>query len=201
MSQAVFPRVVICPYGPHDQRVSRPNNFPCLACGGVFRVDENGRVVGLREPGSRGTLPSRETQVAMEFPSDPQLVSPLRRALRQVASGLGLRGTGLGDLELCFEEAVMNIIIHGYGYDRTKPVCMETSLDRNRRCLTLVIRDKGPKVKGGWVVDVAKVRRRVRQRKVGGLGKFLIHELMDHVTLRRERGWNVLTMERSLNGR
>jgi len=195
-----FPINVTCPYGPHEQRVSRSNIFPCPACGGVYRVSDEGRVTPVRGPSSRAVRPPQETFVSMEFPSDPKLVSPLRRALRQVASGMGVQGQGVGDLELCFEEAVMNIIVHGYSYDRTRPVCMETGLDRSRNSVTLTLRDRGRSMRGGWRVDAAGVRRRVRQRRAGGLGRFLIQKLMDRVTLRREKGWNVLTMERKLDG-
>ena len=193
-----FPATVACPFGGHGQRVSRPNRFSCPRCGGVFSVSESGRVKSIAEPGSRAVRPPAMTCVQMHFPSDISLLPRLRRAVRQVGSGLGVRGQVLGDLELCFEEAAMNVIVHGYGYDRTRPVVMDMGFDRGRGSVHLILKDRGRPSPGGWKVDKARVRRRVRARKAGGLGRFLIQTLMDQVSLKRQAGWNVLRMERRL---
>ncbi|EKE03069.1 MAG: hypothetical protein ACD_20C00278G0003 [uncultured bacterium] len=94
-------------------------------------------------------------------------------------------------IQLAAEEAVVNIIKHGYKKKKGK---IELELFVNE-CLTLIIRDKGPKFNP---LSKRQHRRALiySRKKPGGLGIFLIFQCVDEVQYVREKSTNVLILKK-----
>jgi phosphoserine phosphatase RsbU/P len=107
------------------------------------------------------------------------------------------RDAGLGDsetyaVELAIDEACTNIIEHAYrGEDRGD---IECTFESSNDCLTIVIRDHGLPFDPSTLAD-PDLDADIENRAVGGLGVFLMKQLMDEVRFEPlgEAG-NLLTM-------
>ena len=93
-------------------------------------------------------------------------------------------------LQLAVEEAVVNICDYAY---ETPPGTVEICLEQEGDRLTLELRDEGIPF-DPLAVDAPDRQAGLDDRKLGGLGIFLIGKVVDEVRYRREEGVNVLTM-------
>jgi serine/threonine-protein kinase RsbW len=96
------------------------------------------------------------------------------------------------DTQLAVEEAITNIILHGYSTGkgeigitcRAAPHSIEVRIEDSAAPFNpLSLSD--PDLSGD-----------VEDRKIGGLGVFLIRQVMDEVSYRRENGKNILILEK-----
>ncbi len=116
--------------------------------------------------------------------------------IREFASQAA-RDAGMGDsetyaIELAIDEACTNIIEHAYQGENRGDI--ECTCDSNDACLTLVVRDHGKPFDPSGVVS-PDLDADIDHRVVGGLGVFLMKQVMDEVHFEPmgELG-NVLTM-------
>jgi len=93
-------------------------------------------------------------------------------------------------LRLAAEEVIVNVISYAYP-DRDGEVMIATEQTPQRDGLRIEVSDAGiefdPLTKPAPDLTVS-----VDERKIGGLGIFLVKELMDTVSYRRENGKNIL---------
>ncbi len=99
------------------------------------------------------------------------------------------------NLNLVMEEMVSNIIF--YAYPEGKMADIELTADCNGKELTFVLSDQGkefdPTAKEDADTDVNPV-----DREIGGLGIFIVRNIMNHVTYQRLEGKNLLTMTKHI---
>ncbi len=128
---------------------------------------------------SRTRLPAR-------LDSLPGLLSPVRAC----AVGRGLSPQRVNDLELCLEEAVVNVFRYAYpdGPGEVEVVCRPGT-----REFTIEIVDQGIPF-NPLSLPSPDLDADIQRRPVGGLGVFLIRTLVDEVRYRREGGRNILTL-------
>jgi serine/threonine-protein kinase RsbW len=93
--------------------------------------------------------------------------------------------------ELALEEIFMNLVMHGAPAGRVPRV--EVSLDLCDGCLTLMIEDDGPSF-DPLSLAAPDVTASLEKRRVGGLGVYLVRQMMDAVSYRRLGGRNQLSM-------
>jgi anti-sigma regulatory factor (Ser/Thr protein kinase) len=100
-------------------------------------------------------------------------------------------------LHLAIEEAVSNVLQHGYGgMPRPLSVSLEAiAPDRVRAVVT----DRAPPFNPLLRPEVDTTLP-LEERAIGGLGVHLVKKLMDSMHYERRDGQNVLTMELALNG-
>ena len=113
----------------------------------------------------------------------------------QTGQDLGLDYRLIYDLQLAVDEACINVIRHAYdGSDRE----IEVSIDLTEEGVQAVIRDWGASFDPHSVPD-PDVSATLHERSPGGLGLFLMRNVMDSVDFQfeGERG-NTLTMIRRL---
>ena len=94
------------------------------------------------------------------------------------------------DTQLAVEEAVTNVVVHGY----KKPggeiiVSCRISDDR----IEVRITDAAPRF-DPLAVPEPELDSTIEDREVGGLGIYLIRQLMDEVSYRYENGKNILVL-------
>lgn len=99
--------------------------------------------------------------------------------------------------KLAVDEACTNIIMHGYnGLD---PGLIELTIERKSDTLKLSVYDEG-RAFDPEAVEAADIESEWEERKAGGLGLFLIREMMDDVHYESESGrGNLLILTKKMN--
>lgn len=104
---------------------------------------------------------------------------------------LGVAGAALGDLILAVDEAVTNIVVHGYA-GRGGPI--ELSMKREGDAVVICIRDQARPFNAGHV-EIPHLKMALEDRPVGGMGLFLIRKVTDQAEFRSlPEGGNELRM-------
>ena len=100
------------------------------------------------------------------------------------------------NLNMVLEEAVSNVILYAYGKEEQKEISLVAqSCDNN---LVFVLTDSGTEFDPTKVPD-ADITLSAEEREIGGLGIFLIRQIMNTVEYQRIDGKNVLTMRKQLD--
>ena len=100
------------------------------------------------------------------------------------------------NLNLVLEEAVSNVILYAYGKEEQKEISLVAqSCDNN---LVFVLTDSGTEFDPTKVPD-ADITLSAEEREIGGLGIFLIRQIMNTVEYQRIDEKNVLTMRKQLD--
>lgn len=111
---------------------------------------------------------------------------------RTVASEEGFKSGEIDQIELALEESIVNIINYSFP-EGSGEVCLECSLQDG--FLVIILSDNGvpfnPLEKADPDISVP-----VDKREIGGLGIFLIKNLMDEVDYRYENGYNKLILKK-----
>jgi serine/threonine-protein kinase RsbW len=134
---------------------------------------------------------SRRTAVS----ADPAQLSVLTEFLREFGSAAALAPAQVGTLELALEEIFLNIAIHGSEPGIAPRV--EVSLHLGTDAVTMTVEDDGPQF-DPLSLPPPDVTASLADRKVGGLGVFLVRSLMDTVSYARIAGRNQLRMSKRL---
>jgi len=96
--------------------------------------------------------------------------------------------------ELALDEVFMNVVMHGSS-PSDPPREVRASLERRGSDIILVTEDDGPPF-DPLTLPSPDVDAPVEAREIGGLGVFLIRELMDEVTYAHTGTHNQLTMRK-----
>ncbi|NLX48950.1 MAG: ATP-binding protein [Methanospirillum sp.] len=94
------------------------------------------------------------------------------------------------DLQLAVEEAVANTLLHGYG---GAPGEVRVTIRAARRATEVRIEDRAPPFDPLSFPEPDRDSD-LGERRIGGLGIYLVRRLTDDATHRRSEGWNVLTL-------
>ena len=128
-------------------------------------------------------------------PADPAQLSVLTEFLREFGSAAALAPAQVGNFELALEEIFLNIVMHGSEPGITPQV--EVSLDLGSDGVTMTVEDDGPQF-DPLSLPPPNVTASLADRKVGGLGVFLVRNIMDTVTYARTAGRNQLRISKRL---
>ncbi|MEC7839631.1 MAG: ATP-binding protein [Chlamydiota bacterium] len=133
------------------------------------------------------------------FPAALETLYEMLKFVKEQASAAGFNNTVVSKIELAAEEALVNIISHGYP---------ETSGDVNIICeningksLRLTIIDSGvpfnplDAIKSFTPKSIESPEEQIEQQ-VGGYGIYFIVNMMDHVDYQREDNKNILILEK-----
>jgi serine/threonine-protein kinase RsbW len=133
------------------------------------------------------------------FPAHFDQLEAIRQFATQAALDAGMDGDGECAVEMSVDEACSNIIEHAY--KGMKAGDLEITCDSDAECLTIIVRDHGQPFN---ILDVSvpDLSSGLEDRRVGGLGIFLMRTLMDEVHYEQlGTAGNVLTMVRSLKSK
>jgi anti-sigma regulatory factor (Ser/Thr protein kinase) len=124
------------------------------------------------------------------FADDCQLAL-IRDFVAQVGEGLGLDEQMIYELQLAVDEACSNVIKHGYGGRGGE---IEVAIEPTEDGIKVMVRDWGSSFDPD-AVPTPDVTAPLENRKLGGLGLFLMRKTMDDVRFEfdRQQG-NTLTM-------
>ncbi len=138
---------------------------------------------------------SAEPEVKLQMFSQPRFLAGARALVGCVAQRLGFNEMQCGQISLAVDEALCNVITHGYERRPDGRLWVELwALDSQPVGIKIVIEDLAPQV------DPATIRPRdLEDIRPGGLGVHIIREVMDEVTYERRSGGGMrLTMIKRL---
>lgn len=119
----------------------------------------------------------------------------MRNFVANCAEDCGCGAEAIDQIRLAVDEAFTNIVKHAYSDVEAKDVAIRVEFDD--RNFKVVISDQGMQFKPGTIRE-PNVGERIRQRKRGGVGVFLIHKLMDDVQYLRHGNHNEIVMTKRL---
>jgi serine/threonine-protein kinase RsbW len=112
------------------------------------------------------------------FPASFDQLNAIREFAGQAARDAGMGDSDIGAVELAVDEACSNIIEHAYQDMQGGDI--ECTCDLGQNTLTIALRDHGRSFDPSKLPP-PDLTSDVAHRKIGGLGVYLIHKLMDEV--------------------
>lgn len=119
----------------------------------------------------------------------------LTRFLKEFWSAAGLPPAESVKFELAIEEVFMNVVMHGSPRAGTQ---VEVSVMLCDGGLTLTVENDGPAF-DPLLLPTPDVAANLEERQVGGLGVFLVRQMMDAVSYQRVAARNQLRMTKLLS--
>ena len=113
----------------------------------------------------------------------------------EVAEELSLDMETTMKLNLALEEVVSNVILYAYPKKMGENITIMASSDSNT--LVFTITDKGEEFDPTKVED-ADITLDAEDREIGGLGIFIVKNIMNEVTYQRLEGKNILTLKKNI---
>ena len=127
--------------------------------------------------------------------NDISEISRLNRFVEEIRDDFSLSPEVAFNLNLVLEEAVVNIINYAYPKEEHERIYLSAKL--NEGSIVLVLTDTGKEFDLTMAPDV-DITLSADEREIGGLGIFLIRQIMNEVKYERIEGKNVLTLEKRL---
>jgi len=119
----------------------------------------------------------------------------LAEEVEKLASTWGLPQALAMNINLVIEEAVTNIIFYAFTDDKKHQIKITISV--NNSMLTIRITDDGIPF-DPLLYQKPDITSTAEERTVGGLGIFLISQMMDEIQYTRDKNQNILTLTKSI---
>lgn len=141
-------------------------------------------------------MPEKQTQninkpkrksYRLKLPADSGNLNIIRKFVAEISENMGFSEEEIYKIELAVDEACANVVKHAYLTNSKKePVINIEAKDKTNR-IEIIITDKG---KGFDPKKIKKpeIEEYMKKMKKGGLGIYLIKELMDKVSFRIKAG-------------
>ena len=133
-----------------------------------------------------------ETRFLLTIGSDIAEIPAISDRLWEALQANGFSAEEILDTQLAVEEAITNVIIHGYKKPG-EPIMVSCRISRNR--VEVQVADSAPRFDPLSVPEPELVGS-VEDRSIGGLGVYLIRKVMDDVSYRFENGRNILVLSK-----
>ena len=125
----------------------------------------------------------------MSIQSDPAQLAPVRKSVESFCDRNGFDEKAVGEIGLCLNEAMANVIRHAYHDQSNQPIEIEASIEADT--LYLKVRDWGDGAKPDTIRKVEK-----DPIQPGGLGLICMGRLMDKVTFTPQTKGMLLEMQK-----
>lgn len=122
-------------------------------------------------------------------------ITKLNGFIEDIGNEFSLTPDVVFNLTLVLEEAVVNVI--NYAYPKEEHQFIYLSARLHEGSIILVLTDTGKEFDPTMAPE-ADVTLDAEDRQIGGLGIFLIRQIMNEVKYERIEGKNVLTLEKKL---
>jgi serine/threonine-protein kinase RsbW len=127
----------------------------------------------------------------VSVPGHASQLAVLMRFLHEFWSDAKVPPAAAMTFELALEEAFMNVVMHGSPTNRVARVDVSLAIVDGE--LTLIIEDDGPPF-DPLTLATPNISANLNERRVGGLGVFLMRKMMDNVRYQRLESRNQLQM-------
>ncbi len=143
-------------------------------------------------------MPNKTMNIDMEMQAQFENLPVWLEAISSEAQHLGLDQKRIREIELALEEALVNVV--SYAYDEPGGMLRLSSFIDDAHALWCIqIEDEGKPfdIESAGEPDIDAP---LAERKIGGLGVYLIRKLMDGVRYERKGSRNILTLSVRLPG-
>lgn len=134
-------------------------------------------------------------QITLELSADMAGLEKADRTLDEFAVAVQLPQETLFHVRLVLEEILMNVI--SYGSDGAKVPDVQLNMEQKDGTLSMEIADNGIAF-DPLQLPPPDLNAEIEDRPIGGLGIFLVRELMDSVSYRRDGEWNRLMVTKTV---
>jgi serine/threonine-protein kinase RsbW len=131
-----------------------------------------------------------DTQVSLTLPADINEIPRVSSELEALMRTHGFQDEDILDTQLAVEEGVTNIILHGYENAGGEVLVLFRA---SRGIVEIQLEDQGIPF-NPLTLPEPDLDSDVEDRKIGGLGIFLIRQVMNDIQYRFEDGKNILVM-------
>jgi serine/threonine-protein kinase RsbW len=128
---------------------------------------------------------------ATKFPARFEYLDEIRDYVGQKARKAGFTDKDVYSIQLATDEAASNIIEHAYAGLPKATIELTCVFEKNKLIITLIDHGKSFDITR---VDEPDLKADLSERKIGGLGIYLMRNLMDEVRYEVKRSGNVLTL-------
>lgn len=130
----------------------------------------------------------------LHLTNDVSQVVALGEWIERLGEELALNPADVFQLNLALEEAVVNVMNYAYPGQTDMPIVLSVSADEGTDGIVFRLTDNGVPF-DPTQAEMPDVTLSAEERNIGGLGIFLVEQLMNRVAYEREGESNVLTME------
>ena len=131
----------------------------------------------------------------LHLTNDVMEVPRLTDFINDVCQSLGIEEILTMQLTLAVEEATVNVM--NYGYEPGTVGTVDLDAEAGNGELKIIISDSGVAFDPTQKAE-ADITLTAEERPIGGLGIFLVRQIMDDVSYRRQDGRNILTLTKKL---
>lgn len=139
--------------------------------------------------------PEHHPDIHLELLSQARFLAAIRAMISSIAHRLGFNDACCGQISLAVDEALCNVINHGYQKKPDGRIWISIWANESEPCsIRIVIEDRARQV------DPSTIRSRdLDDIRPGGLGVYIIREIMDEVRYeKREGGGMRLTLTKTV---
>jgi serine/threonine-protein kinase RsbW len=182
---------------PNERRAGddqRPGNVE--PDGADRRTREDRRIAPQRPQDQLGADSGDEKAVKMELPTQTDYISLVRQFVGGISRKAGFGDIDIEKIELAIDEACSNVLQHAYKYESDNRYAVEITI-RNTK-LDIVITDQGDSFSFHDAV-VPDIEQHVSELKVGGLGIFIMQQMMDDVKYETRANNNILRLTKFIH--
>jgi len=140
-------------------------------------------------------MPPSQDKYYLELPATLDALAPLADFIQQAAQDWQLPPEIRHALELTADEAVTNVVSYAYPEDQKGTVRLH--LAREGDWVTLTIEDEGQPFEPDSATP-PDLESDLQDRRIGGLGLYLMEKMMDRVERTRRQGVNRLVLSKRL---
>ena len=138
------------------------------------------------EPTPPTPIVGEEPHVRLEMKSQPRYLSGARDMVSAIARRLGFSDAECGQIALAVDEALCNVIRHGYDRAPDRPIWLSIwpyEVGGESVGMQIVIEDEAKQV------DTEEIRgRELEDVRPGGLGVYIIRQVMDYCEFEKRDG-------------
>ncbi len=120
-------------------------------------------------------------------------IAKLAPFIEEFAAQAGLAEELVFSLNLALEEAVSNVVLYAYPPDKKHTLTLVAKRDGD--IVTFILSDTGKEF-DPTAAPEADITLSAQEREIGGLGIFLVKQIMDSVEYQRIENKNILTLKK-----
>ena len=184
-----FPIGIACPGCRKNNIAGKADFFRCIQCNEIYFVDRFGHVVSLKTGDTKRT--DFVKHLEFKIPSDVNYLNHVRNFIMGISSEEKIDEEKITQIEMSLDEALANVIEHAYSFDAYQEI--QVNLWIYAHHLEIFIKDYGRSF-DSESIPLPNLKKHIEERRIGGLGRYLIQTLMDEVAYRKGFHSNELRM-------
>ena len=136
-------------------------------------------------------LVNSPNEQTISVPASTAYLSAVRDFVGTYASDFGFKESDIDAIRLAVDEACTNVIKHAYEFDEAKHIRVNIGMSDSQFWVSII--DKGHAFEYAHYSE-PDIKERIRLKKRGGVGVYLIRQLMDEVVYSHHDGVNEIRL-------